>query len=102
MSSSFEKNAKQALQEAELRKKEDTQALVSKLKFLNDQIANYPTPIAGCDAQFNFLLEEREKISKTLSFNVDHTNNLKEINGREGPEPTRYGDWEKKGIVTDF
>ena len=26
----------------------------------------------------------------------------KEINGPSGPEPTRYGDWEKKGIVYDF
>ena len=26
----------------------------------------------------------------------------KEINGPAGPEPTRYGDWEKKGIVSDF
>lgn len=26
----------------------------------------------------------------------------KEICGRDGPEPTRYGDWEKKGIVSDF
>lgn len=26
----------------------------------------------------------------------------KEINGRKGPEPTRYGDWEKKGIASDF
>ncbi|MEE3080500.1 MAG: succinate dehydrogenase assembly factor 4 [Pseudomonadota bacterium] len=25
-----------------------------------------------------------------------------EKGGPEGPEPTRYGDWEKKGIVTDF
>ena len=22
--------------------------------------------------------------------------------GREGPDPTRYGDWEKGGIVSDF
>jgi hypothetical protein len=22
--------------------------------------------------------------------------------GRAGPEPTRYGDWEKKGIASDF
>lgn len=22
--------------------------------------------------------------------------------GREGPDPTRYGDWEKKGIAIDF
>jgi len=26
----------------------------------------------------------------------------KEIGGRDGPEPTRYGDWEVNGIVTDF
>ena len=26
----------------------------------------------------------------------------KELGGRDGPEPTRFGDWEKKGIVSDF
>ncbi|HAT08296.1 MAG TPA: DUF1674 domain-containing protein [Rhodobiaceae bacterium] len=26
----------------------------------------------------------------------------KEKGGQEGPEPTRYGDWEKAGIVSDF
>lgn len=26
----------------------------------------------------------------------------KEIGGRSGPEPTRYGDWEKNGIISDF
>lgn len=26
----------------------------------------------------------------------------KELNGRDGPEPTRFGDWEKKGIASDF
>ena len=26
----------------------------------------------------------------------------KEIGGPEGPEPTRYGDWERKGICVDF
>lgn len=25
-----------------------------------------------------------------------------EIGGPEGPEPTRYGDWERKGRVSDF
>ena len=25
-----------------------------------------------------------------------------EIGGYDGPEPTRYGDWEHKGRVTDF
>jgi hypothetical protein len=26
----------------------------------------------------------------------------KEFQGPEGPEPTRFGDWERKGIASDF
>lgn len=26
----------------------------------------------------------------------------KELGGRDGPEPVRFGDWEKKGIAVDF
>lgn len=26
----------------------------------------------------------------------------KELGGPSGPEPTRYGDWERKGICVDF
>jgi hypothetical protein len=26
----------------------------------------------------------------------------KEVGGPSGPEPTRYGDWERKGICVDF
>tara|TARA_R110000772_G_scaffold267132_1_gene390506 strand:+ start:30 stop:284 length:255 start_codon:yes stop_codon:yes gene_type:complete len=26
----------------------------------------------------------------------------RELGGRDGPEPVRYGDWEKKGIAVDF
>ncbi|HEY5007291.1 MAG TPA: DUF1674 domain-containing protein [Caulobacteraceae bacterium] len=25
-----------------------------------------------------------------------------ELGGRRGPEPTRYGDWERNGIAVDF
>jgi hypothetical protein len=25
-----------------------------------------------------------------------------EVGGPSGPEPTRYGDWEKKGLTSDF
>ena len=25
-----------------------------------------------------------------------------ESNGPKGPEPTRYGDWERKGVAVDF
>lgn len=26
----------------------------------------------------------------------------KELGGRDGPDPARFGDWEKKGIAIDF
>ncbi len=26
----------------------------------------------------------------------------KELQGPDGPEPTRFGDWERKGIASDF
>ena len=25
-----------------------------------------------------------------------------ELGGRDGPEPVRFGDWERKGIASDF
>jgi len=30
------------------------------------------------------------------------TGRQKEFGGQKGPEPTRYGDWEKNGRCTDF
>lgn len=34
---------------------------------LQAEIAEYPTPISGCDAQFNHLLSERRKVQSALS-----------------------------------
>jgi hypothetical protein len=33
---------------------------------------------------------------------VKTTPMAKEYQGPKGPEPTRYGDWENKGIASDF
>jgi hypothetical protein len=33
---------------------------------------------------------------------VNATAQPKEFGGPKGPEPTRYGDWERKGIASDF
>ena len=33
---------------------------------MHREIRNYPTPIPACDAQFNYLLEEREALSSEL------------------------------------
>jgi len=30
------------------------------------------------------------------------TTSPSEIGGQKGPEPTRYGDWEKNGLISDF
>ncbi len=38
---------------------------------------------------------ERRATAKPLDLDV-------ELGGRDGPEPIRYGDWEKKGITSDF
>jgi hypothetical protein len=37
--------------------------------------------------------ERRAKAAKDLPV---------EVGGRDGPEPVRYGDWEKKGLAIDF
>lgn len=34
---------------------------------LDEEIRNYPTPIPRCDAQFNHLFEERERIVRELA-----------------------------------
>ncbi|KFE34037.1 DUF1674 domain-containing protein [Thioclava atlantica] len=39
--------------------------------------------------------EERRRKAKALDL-------PSELGGRDGPEPVRYGDWEKKGIAIDF
>ncbi|KFI29749.1 DUF1674 domain-containing protein [Paenirhodobacter enshiensis] len=39
--------------------------------------------------------EERRKAAKGTALPT-------ELGGRDGPEPVRYGDWEKKGLAIDF
>lgn len=39
--------------------------------------------------------EERRRKAKSLEL-------APELGGRDGPEPVRFGDWEKKGLAIDF
>jgi hypothetical protein len=32
----------------------------------------------------------------------DEKTRAREVGGRDGPDPIRYGDWEVKGIASDF
>lgn len=52
---------------------------------------NLPEPAKRALAE----AEERRKKAKELELPT-------ELGGRDGPEPVRYGDWEKKGIAIDF
>ncbi len=38
---------------------------------------------------------------RAQAYGQDQTD-TREIAGRKGPEPVRYGDWENKGIASDF
>ena len=48
------------------------------------------------------LAEADERRRKALEREKKAAPKPKEIGGPEGPEPTRYGDWERKGIISDF
>ncbi|MGJ8585681.1 MAG: DUF1674 domain-containing protein [Marinosulfonomonas sp.] len=43
------------------------------------------------------LAEAEERRKK-----ADQQKRPTELGGRDGPEPVRYGDWERKGIAVDF
>jgi hypothetical protein len=43
-----------------------------------------------------------EAEARRLAAEANATPAAKELQGPKGPEPTRYGDWENKGIASDF
>ena len=43
------------------------------------------------------LAEAEDRRQKAAKLNLP-----KELGGRDGPEPVRFGDWEKKGLAVDF
>jgi len=45
------------------------------------------------------VVETKKEVSKQAE---ENNGVKKEIQGRSGPEPTRYGDWEKNGRCIDF
>lgn len=57
------------------------------------EAANTNLPAAALRA----LAEAEERRKKAGEFSLPT-----ELGGRDGPEPVRYGDWEKKGLAVDF
>ena len=43
-----------------------------------------------------------DSTEKTALTKKEQTKPAKELGGREGPDPVRYGDWENKGIASEF
>lgn len=56
--------------------------------------------LAEAEARRAEAVKAREKNKENDP--APHPGDAKEINGPKGPEPTRYGDWEIKGIASDF
>ena len=46
--------------------------------------------------------QESKQESKPDDTAVEPSERPREIGGRKGPDPTRYGDWEKGGRCIDF
>lgn len=61
----------------------------------NPQPTPAPKPIPP--AAQRALAEAAERRRSQAALNLPP-----ELGGRDGPEPVRYGDWEKKGIAVDF
>ena len=80
---------------------------------MNDQKSNppseLPAPSVPSTLNANPTVPETppgtaESTSKldTLEPKSSEESKPNEIGGQKGPEPTRYGDWEKNGRCTDF
>lgn len=63
---------------------------------MSDAESQTPKPLS--DAAKRALAEAVER-RKAAELEAERE---KELGGPKGPEPTRYGDWEKKGITYDF
>ena len=62
---------------------------------MSDQTPDLPANLPPEAQRALAEAEERRKAAKAQEL-------PKEWGGRDGPEPVRYGDWERKGIAVDF
>ena len=84
---------------------------VSSLRFKSEidnevgKLKKAKTPVGCLDDKWEGKNEEMEPSTAHDPYAPfpDATNpDTGEIGGPRGPEPTRYGDWERKGLVVDF
>jgi hypothetical protein len=68
---------------------------------------NHPAPPAAAAAPRKPLTPAAERAlaeaaARRAAYDRAAADRPPELKGRDGPEPTRYGDWESKGIASDF
>lgn len=64
--------------------------------------AEPPDPPRVLTPQAQRALAEAEERRRQADAQRTASPRPKEVGGAEGPDPTRYGDWEKNGIASDF
>ena len=68
---------------------------------MNDEDKPENTPNKVLSEPAKRALAEAEECRQALA-KQEQAARPKEVNGRDGPEATRFGDWEKNGITSDF
>ena len=69
---------------------------------LQKQFANYQKNLVKNKEKRKINAQKALKEAADRKELADKTELPKELEGRDGPEPTRFNDWEKNGITSDF
>ena len=86
-----------SLQNESAQRDDASETVLAKMKLSSEQGTRALTPAAK-----RALAEAEERRRKQEAEKVHPDDLPPEVNGRDGPEPIRYGDWEKNGIISDF
>jgi len=71
---------------------------------VSDSAGGESTPAGGSKREFLRAAERALAEAQARRAEIDRRSKEqpRELNGRNGPDPARYGDWEVKGIASDF
>lgn len=72
-----------------------TERMTEPAAYRNSPASEKEARIAAAAARALAEAEARRAEAQAAPLPIEH-------GGRDGPEPVRYGDWEKKGLAIDF